>query len=110
MKYTKHIVFLISINLIVVLISIFVGNITREIEINNKKLKQNIINEKDQLIINKVEFSLHNNPNYLKKLHKIYFSIDEQFSQNKIISFSEILNKKGNNFILVNIKSKKSDQ
>ena len=97
-------------NLIIVLTSIFVGNLTRKIELNNKQIKQNIINEKDQLIINKVEFSLHNNPNYLKKLHKIYFSIDENFSQNQIISFSEILNEKDNNFILVNIKSKKSDQ
>ena len=97
-------------NLIIVLTSIFVGNLTRKIELNNKQIKQNIINEKDQLIINRVEFSLHNNPNYLEKLHKIYFSIDENFSQNQIISFSEILNEKDNNFILVNIKSKKSDQ
>lgn len=110
MKYSKYIVFLLSINLIIVFLSIFIGNLTRKIELNNYKLMKNIKNEEDQLVINQVEFSLYNNVNYLKKLHKIYFSINESYPPNKIISFSSISNNKTNNLRLVKFKLKNSDK
>ncbi len=104
MKYTKQIVFLIIINLIIVFLSIFSGNLTRKLEISNNQIKQNIEKEKEQLQINKIEFSFYNNSDYLKKLHKIYFTIEEDYPEKKIISLSNIANSKKEKLILVNIK------
>mgnify|MGYP001212570449 CR=1 FL=1 len=104
MKYTKQIVFLLFINLIIVLLSIFIGNLTRELEITNNKIKLQIENEKEQLQINKIEFSFYNNSDYLKKLHNIYFSFEEEYPEKKIVSFSNISNMKKESLMLVNIK------
>ena len=42
MKYAKHIVFFLLINLVIVFLSIFLGNLTRKLEISNNLLEQNI--------------------------------------------------------------------
>ena len=106
MKYTKQITFLLFLNLIIVLLSIFAGNLTRKLEITNNLIQQNIENQKEQLQLNKLEYSFYNNPNYLKKLHNIYFSFEESFPEKKIISYSNLLNIKGENVILVKTQSK----
>ena len=106
MKYAKHIVFFLLINLIIVFSAIFLGNLTRKLEINNNLIEKKIQKEKDQLKVNKIEYSYYNNPNYLKKLHDIYFSYEEEDLQNKIVNFSNISNRKNNKIILVNLKSK----
>ena len=106
MKYSKHIVFFLLINLVIVFLAIFLGNLTRKLEINNNLVEKNIQKEKEQLKINKIEYSFYNNPNYLKKLHSIYFSYEEEDLQNKILDFSNISNLKNNKIILVNLKSK----
>ena len=106
MKYAKQIVFFLLINLVIVFLAIFIGNLTRKLEINNNVIKQNIQKEKEQLKVNKIEYSFYNNPNYLKKLHDIYFSYEEEDLQNKILDFSNISNLKNNKIILVNLKSK----
>ena len=106
MKYTKQVIFLLIINLIVVFISIFTGNLTRKLELTNKQIKLNIEKEKDQLLINKIEFSFYNNLDYLKKLHNIYFSFEEDHPEKKIVSFSNISDSNKEMLILVNIKSK----
>ena len=106
MKYAKHIVFFLLINLVIVFLSIFLGNLTRKLEINNNLIEKKIQKEKDQLKVNKIEYSYYNNPNYLKKLHDIYFSYEEEDLQNKIVNFSNISNRKNNKIILVNLKSK----
>ena len=106
MKYSKHIVFFLLINLVIVFLTIFLGNLTRKLEISNNLLKQNIQKQKEQLKVNKIEYSFYNNPNYLKKLHDIYFSYEEEDLQNKIVNFSNISNRKNNKIILVNLKSK----
>ena len=62
--------------------------------------------EKEQLKVNKIEYSFYNNPNYLKKLHDIYFSYEEEDLENKIIDLSNVSNLKNNKIILVNLKSK----
>ena len=84
MKYSKQIVFLLLINLIVVILSIFSGNLTRKLEVNNHHIKLNIEKEIDQLQVNKIEFSFYNNSDYLKKLHNIYFSVDETYLEKNI--------------------------
>ena len=106
MKYTKHIVFFIFINLIIVFLSIFIGNLTRRLELTNKIIEQNIQKYKEQLIINKIEYSFHNNPDYLKKLHSIYFSLEEESVEKKIVSLSNFSNIKDGNVVLINLKSK----
>ena len=104
MKYSKHIVFLLIVNLIVVFLSIFSGNVTRQLEVENNNLKLNIQKQKEQLQVNKIEFSFHNNLNYLKKLHNIYFSLEENYPEKNIVSLSEIQDIKRERIILVNIK------
>ena len=57
MKYGKHILFFLFINLVIVFLAIFLGNLTRKLEINNNLIEQNIQKEKDQLKVNKIEYS-----------------------------------------------------
>ena len=63
MKYSKHIVFFLFINLVIVFLAIFLGNLTRKLEINNNLVEKNIQKEKEQLKVNKIEYSFYNNPN-----------------------------------------------
>ena len=104
MKYTKQIVFLLLINLIVVFLSIFSGNLTRKLEITNHHLKLNIEKEKEQLQVNKIEFSFYNNSDYLRRLHNIYFSVDENYPEKKILSLSNISDNTKERVFLVNIE------
>ena len=104
MKYTKQIVFLFIINLIIVFLSIFTGNLTRKLELTNNQIKFNIEKEKEQLQINKIEFSFYNNLDYLKKLHNIYFSFEQDHPEKKIVSLSQVSDSNKDKFVLVNIK------
>ena len=106
MRYAKHIVFLLLINLVIVFLAIFLGNLTRKLEINNNLIEQNIQKQKEQLKVNKIEYSFYNNPNYLKKLHEIYFSYEEEDLHKKIVDLSNISNLTNNKIILVNLNSK----
>ena len=104
MRYSKQIVFLLLINLIVVFLSIFSGNLTRKLEIANQQIKLNIDKEIEQLQVNKIEFSFYNNTDYLRRLHNIYFSVDENFPQKNILSLSNISNTTKERVFLVNIE------
>ena len=104
MKYTKQIVFLLIINLIIVFLSIFTGNLTRKLELSNYQINLNIEKENEQLQINKIEFSYYNNSDYLKKLHNIYFSFEEYHPEKKIVSLSDISEINKESLVLVNIK------
>ena len=103
MKYSKQIVFLLLINLVVVFLSIFSGNLTRKLEVTNHQIKLNIEKEIEQLQVNKIEFSFYNNSDYLKKLHNIYFSVDENYSERKIVSLSNISDTTKERVFFVNI-------
>ena len=104
MKYKKQIVFLLIINLIIVFLSIFSANLTRKLELSNKQIKLNIEKEKEQLQINKIEFSFYNNSDYLKKLYSIYFTFEEDHPEKNIVSLSNIIDSKKEKLILVNTK------
>ena len=104
MKYSKQIVFLLLINLTVVFLSIFSGNLTRKLEVNNHQIKLNIEKEIEQLQVNKIEFSFYNNSDYLKKLHNIYFSVDETYLEKNILSLSNITDTTKERVFLVNIE------
>ena len=104
MKYSKQIVFLLLINLIVVFLSIFSGNLTRKLEITNHQIQFNIERETEQLQVNKIEFSFYNNLDYLRRLHNIYFSVEENYPEKNILSFSSISDITKERVFLVNIK------
>ena len=90
MRYSKQILFLLLINLILVFLSILNGNLTRKLEIANHQIKLKIDEEVEQLKVNEIEFSFYNNSNYLKKLHNIYFSVDENYPEKNILSHSKV--------------------
>ena len=104
MKYSKQIIFLLIINLAVVFLSIFSGNLTRKLEVTNHQIKLNIEKETEQLQVNKIEFSFYNNSDYLRRLHNIYFSIDENYPEKHILSLSNISDITKEKVYLVNIK------
>ena len=104
MRYSKQIIFLLLINLIIVFLSIFSGNLTRKLEIANHQIKLNIDKEIEQLQVNKIEFSFYNNTDYLRRLHNIYFSIDENYPEKNILSLSNISHIKKEKVFLVNIE------
>ena len=76
MKYFSAIATLLGLNLISVITLIYFSGISKEIEKENKILEMQISKFSKQLKINKVEFTLHSRPSYLKKLQKIYFDTD----------------------------------
>ena len=104
MKYSKQIVFLLFINLILVFLSIFSGNLTRKLEVTNHQIKLNIEKEVEQLQVNKIEFSFYNNSDYLKRLHSIYFSVDEVYPAKNILSLSSMSDIRKERVFLVNVK------
>ena len=104
MRYSKQIVCLLLINLIIVFLSIYCGNLTRKLEITNQQIKLNIEKEIEQLQVNKIEFSYYNNSDYLKKLYNIYFSFDENYPEKNILSLSNISDTTKERVFLVNIE------
>ena len=104
MRYSKQIVFLLLINLIVIFLSIFSGNLTRKLEIANHHLKLNIDKETEQLQVNKIEFSFYNNSDYLRKIHNIYFSMDKNYPEKNILLLSNMSDITKQRVYLVNIE------
>ena len=77
MKYLTAIAILLGINLVSVVTLLYFSSIAKEIEKENKILEMQILEFNKQLKINEVEFALHNQRSYLKKLQKIYFDTDD---------------------------------
>ena len=106
MKYSKQIIFFVFVNFIIIFLSIFIGNITRKLELANNTIKIDIKNQEQQLSINKIEFTYYNNSDYLKKLHSLYFYYEEKNLEKKIVLLSDISNINNESVILINLKSK----
>ena len=70
MKYSKQIIFFLFINFIIIFLSIFMANITRKLELANNQIINDIKKQEENLSINKIEFTYHNNSDYLKKFAK----------------------------------------
>ncbi len=77
MKYLTAIATLLGINLVSVVTLLYFSSIAKEIEKENKILEMQILEFNKQLKINEVEFALHNQRSYLKKLQKIYFDTED---------------------------------
>jgi len=80
MKYFTAIATLLGLNLVSVITLLYYSGISKEIEKENKILEVQILKFNKQLKINEVEFTLHSQPSYLKKLQKIYFDTDNMDS------------------------------
>ena len=102
MKYFTAIATLLGLNLISVITLIYFSGISKEIEKENKILEMQISKFSKQLKINKVEFTLHSRPSYLKKLQKIYFDTDNMDSfENTRINLIDFEKKELRNIYMV---------
>ena len=101
MKYTKQIVILMLVNLIIALLLIFIGLNSRQIEITNSNLESSINQLKKEIVINKIEYTFHNNSEYLKKLYELYKQKIDDNHKNIILSFDDFSFKDKNNIFLV---------
>ena len=90
MKYSKSIFILMSINIIIAFILIFIGHQSRNLEIENIKIVNSINEIKQKININQIELALHNDNKYLKKLFSIYHSDLEQSESSHIINLSAL--------------------
>ena len=101
MKYTKQIVILMLVNLIIAFLLIFIGLNSRQIEITNSDLETSINQLKKEIVINKIEYTFHNNSEYLKKLYELYKQKIDDNHNNIILSFNDFSSKDKNNIFLV---------
>ena len=101
MKYTKQIVVLMSVNLIIAFLLIFIGHNSRQIEITNSNLESSINQLKKEIEINKIEYTFHNNSEYLKKLYELYKQKIDDNHENIILSFNDFSSKDKNNIFFV---------
>jgi len=92
MKYSKSIIIIMTINILIAFVLIYFGHQTRNLEISNLSLKHNIYQKEQAININQIEFSLHNDNKYLKKLFSIYETDLEKKELSNIISLSEFSN------------------
>ena len=102
MKYYTAIATLISLNMIAVITLLYFGSISVKIAEENKQLEMQILKFNEQIKINEVEFTLHSQPSYLKKLQKIYFDINNIDSLQKTrINLKEFEKKELKNIYMV---------
>jgi len=81
------------------------ANITRKLELANNQIINDIKKQEENLSINKIEFTYHNNSDYLKKLHSLYFSYEEKNLEKRIVMLSDISNINNYSLTLVNLKA-----
>ena len=102
MKYFTAIATLLGLNLVSVVTLLYFSGISKEIEKENKILEMKILKFGKQLKINEVEFTLHSQPTYLKKLQKIYFDTDNMDSfENTRINLIDFEKKELRNIYMV---------
>ena len=92
MKYSKSIIIIMTINILIAFVLIYIGHQTRNLEISNSSLKHKIDEKEHVININQIEFSLHNDNKYLKKLFSIYETNLEKKELLNIISLNEFSN------------------
>ena len=104
MKYSKSIIIIMTINVLIAFVLIYVGHQTRKLEISNLILKHKIDEKEHAININQIEFSLHNDNKYLKKLFSIYETDLEKKELSNIMSLSEFSNFEKNDIFKVGFK------
>ena len=104
MRYSAAIIIIIILNLFSVLTLIYYSNLSSEIENKNEIIITKILKLENQIKINEIEYILHNDYSYLKKMQKIYFHTDESVNINKIISYKDFQNNHIENVYTVGTK------
>tara|TARA_Y100001970_G_scaffold142135_1_gene174889 strand:- start:25079 stop:25393 length:315 start_codon:yes stop_codon:yes gene_type:complete len=100
-KYSRQILIFTVVNLTIAFLMIFVSHKTRNIEITNNKINTKIDLIKEEININEIEYSFHNNIQYLKKIHSIYSTSKVSKNINPIISLEDLNHKKTNQILLI---------
>tara|TARA_B100001250_G_C19644948_1_gene719943 strand:- start:560 stop:874 length:315 start_codon:yes stop_codon:yes gene_type:complete len=81
MRYSAAIITLIFLNLFSVLTLIYYSNLSSKIEKKNNIIISEISKVKNQIKINEIEYIIHNDYSYLKKMQKLY---NEDYNSNLI--------------------------
>ena len=103
-RYSKQILILMIINLIIAFLLIFIGHNAREIELSNKRIAKQINQIKDEININKIEYTFHTNAKYLKKIYQIYSSSIEDNEDSTILSFKEFSKRDNKSIFLIDYR------
>ena len=90
-----------SINLVIAFLLIFIGHQARQIEVSNSNFETLIDQLKKEIVINKIEYTFHNNSEYLKKLYELYMKKIDDNHENIILSFNDFSSQDKNNIFLV---------
>ena len=96
MKYAKSIASLMFLNLVLIFLMIFIANNTREIEKKNDIYEYEILKIKQNIKINKIELSVHQNVSYLTKLHSLYFSKTKTNNKPNIVTLNQFSDNSSN--------------
>ena len=75
---------------------IFIANNTREIEKKNDIFEYEILKIKQNIKINKIELSVHQNVSYLTKLHSLYFSKTKTNNKPNIVTLNQFSDNSSN--------------
>tara|TARA_Y100000741_G_scaffold361466_2_gene345485 strand:- start:1345 stop:1659 length:315 start_codon:yes stop_codon:yes gene_type:complete len=99
MRYSAAIIIIIILNLFSVLTLIYYSNLSSEIENKNEIIITKILKLENQIKINEIEYILHNDYSYLKKMQKIY-NEDYEYNLNneRIMSYKNFNNFPNNIF------------
>ena len=104
MKYSKSIIIIMFINIIIAFFVIFLGHQTRRLEIVNNETMNKIYSVNQEIKINQMEFALHNDNQYLKKLYSIYQGNIDRKMPVTIIKLSELSSLKNEEVYKVNFE------
>ena len=96
MKYAKSIASFMLLNLVLIFLMIFIANNTREIEKKNDIYEYEILKIKQNIKINKIELSVHQNVSYLTKLHSLYFSKTKTNNKPNIVTLNQFSDNSSN--------------
>ena len=83
-------------NLVLIFLMIFIANNTREIEKKNDIYEYEILKIKQNIKINKIELSVHQNVSYLTKLHSLYFSKTKTNNKPNIVTLNQFSDNSSN--------------
>ena len=92
------------INIIIAFFVIFLGHQTRRLEIVNNETMNKIYSVNQEIKINQMEFALHNDNQYLKKLYSIYQGNIDRKMPVTIIKLSELSSLKNEEVYKVNFE------
>ena len=103
MKYAKSIASFMFLNLVLIFLMIFIANNTREIEKKNDIYEYEILKIKQNIKINKIELSVHQNVSYLTELHSLYFSKTKTNNKPNIVTLNQFSDTSSNIRLIKNI-------